>query len=153
MIKKRKTTKKIPKKKVGLSDPNHELFCQLFASSGSETFANGTHSYLRAYNITDPNRVTLNSAASAASRLLRNVKICDRISEILDLDVLNDIIVDSHLAYLVHQFDDNGAKLGAIKEYNQLKNRIKNKLELSGELKTALVEFIGDDETDGKNKS
>ena len=37
---------------------------------------------------------------------------------------LNDVFVDKQLTFLVTQHSDLGNKLGAIKEYNKLKQRI-----------------------------
>jgi len=84
-------------------------------------------------------------ARASASRLLTNANTLKRINELLEVGILNDAFVDKQIAFLITQNAELGTKLGAIKEYNALKQRITKKLELGGDLtlKTALVEFVG----------
>lgn len=67
------------------------------------------------------------TACSSASQILSNIKVCDRISELLEDKGLNDQNIDKQLLYLVNQYSDNSNKLGAIREYNKLKKRIDEK--------------------------
>jgi phage terminase small subunit len=106
-------------------NPKQELFCQLYATD-QEFFANGTQAYMEAYDIA-PGKWKM--AAAAASRLLTNVKILTRINELLELKGLNDAYVDKQLELLVTQNADFKSKLGAIKEYNKLKQRITEKID------------------------
>lgn len=53
----------------------------------------------------------------------------------LDTVDLNDQAVDGQLAYLIHQHEDKSNKLGAIKEYNRIKNRGAQ----AGESPTAII--------------
>jgi len=86
------------------------------------------------------------TAAASASRLLKNVRVCERINEILEQGGLNDQAVDKQLSFLVTQHADFGAKLGAIREYNKLKKRIVEHKELTGKdggpIETKVVEMM-----------
>jgi len=104
-----------------------EKFCQLYAGD-KELFGHGTGSYMEAYNVEPAKWKT---AMVNASRLLSNAKILRRINELLELNGLNTPFVDKQLEFLVTQNADFKSKLGAIKEYNQLKNRIKTKLDIT----------------------
>jgi len=113
-----------------LKNPKWEKFCKLFASE-EEFFGNGTQSYIKAFKIKSSSPGAYKSAMASASRLLRNVKICDRINELLEEQALNNNFVDKQLGFLITQFADFKSKLGAIKEYNQLKKRITEKKEIT----------------------
>ena len=103
-----------------------ERFCQLFASD-REFFGNGLQAYMEAYGIP---QVRWKAAAAAASRLLKSGKVLARINQLLDHLALNDQHVDKQLALVITQNADYKSKVAAIKEYNALRQRIKNKLEL-----------------------
>ena len=100
-----------------------ERFCELYATN-REFFGNGVESYLEVYDIdrTKPN--WYKTACSAASRLLSNVRVCERINSLLENGGLNDLFVDKQLGFLITQHCDFTNKLGAIREYNKLKNRV-----------------------------
>lgn len=102
-------------------NPKHFKFCQLYASS-EEFFGNGTQSYIETYK---PKRIGnwYNSARSSASDLLTNPNILRCINHLLEMRGLNDVFVDKQLEFLVTQHADFKSKLGAIREYNQLKKR------------------------------
>ena len=107
-----------------------ELFCQLY-SSDREFFGNGVQTYIEVY---DPDQSKPNwykSACSAASQILSNTKVCNRINELLELRGLNDGFVDKQLEFLITQHMDFKSKLGAIREYNQLKSRVVNNIALN----------------------
>ena len=105
-----------------------ERFCQLFASD-KEFFGNGAQSYLEAYEDKKSKKIMSYKAARAcASRLLTNANILSRINELLDIFITNEI-VDKNLGLVILQNADFHAKVAAIKEYNQLKNRITQKIE------------------------
>lgn len=107
-----------------------EMFCQLYATD-KEFFGNGVETYLEVYDIdrTKPN--WYKTACAAASRLLTNVKVIERINELLEEQGLNDCFVDKQLKFLLTQHADFGSKLGAIKEYNKLKQRIIDKQDIT----------------------
>lgn len=110
-----------------------EKFCQLYATD-SEFFGNGVQSYIEAYepNMSKPN--WYKTACASASQLLSNIKVCERINQILEESGFNDVAVDKQLAFLLTQHADFKSKLGAIKEYNKLKQRVNERpvVDLSG---------------------
>ncbi|MDQ5987375.1 MAG: hypothetical protein CSYNP_03115 [Syntrophus sp. SKADARSKE-3] len=115
------------KKKINKKlNPKQEKFCQLYASD-AEFFGNGVQSYIEAYK---PKRVGnwYNTARSRASELLTSPYVLNRINELLELRGLNDAFVDKQLELLITQNADFKSKLGAIKEYNELKQRITKKI-------------------------
>jgi len=103
-------------------------FCITYVSK--DFFANGTESYAEAYGIdlTRPN--TYNTCKVNASKMLTNTNILEYINELLDLSGLNDQFVDKQLTFVITQNADMGSKVAAIREYNKLKKRIDNKLNL-----------------------
>jgi len=109
-----------------------EKFCQLYATD-VEFFGNGVETYLEVYDIDRNKPNWYKTACSAASRLLSNVKVIDRISEILEEQGLNDAFVDKQLKFLLTQYADFGAKLGAIREYNKLKQRIVDRTDITSQ--------------------
>lgn len=101
-----------------------EAFCQLFTMSDKELFGNGVQCYLEVYNIDKSEKNRYKTACSAASRLLNNVKVIDRINQLLEEWWLNDVNVDKQLSFIITQYGDLSSKLSAIKEYNRLKARV-----------------------------
>lgn len=73
----------------------------------------------------------VNTCAVNGHALLRNTKINQRIIELLN-DIMRDEVVDAQLAKVIMQDDDRPSKVSAIKEYNNLKSRTKKRLELTG---------------------
>jgi len=126
--KKRKSTKK--KSAGDKLNPLQRKFGKLYASE-REFFGNGVRSYAEAYNIDLTKKRGYSTARTNASRLLTNANLLAYINELLEA-ALNEAHVDKQLAFLITQHADFGSKLGAIKEYNALKNRIKNKMALLG---------------------
>jgi hypothetical protein len=109
-------------------NPREELFCKIY-SSDEEFFGNGTNSYLKAYGLKKRDYMW---AKSCAYKLLTKPHILDRINELLENGVLNDVFVDKELSFLVKQNADLSTKIRAISEYNKLKSRIIEKKELVG---------------------
>lgn len=103
-----------------------ELFCYLFAQS-QDCFGNGTQSYIEAYK---PKRVGnwYNSAKASAYDNLTKPYIIERINDYLDLDGFNDANVDKQHNFLINQYADLKTKRAAIRDYNELKQRIKKSL-------------------------
>jgi len=108
-----------------------ERFCVLYASD-REFFGNGTQSYIEAYNVNIEKKNGYSTARRCASDNLAKPLILNRINELLEEDGLNDAFVDKQLKFLITQHQDHRAKIAAIKEYNNLKGRIANKIELTG---------------------
>lgn len=105
-----------------LKNLKHEKFCKEFVFG--KFVGHGTEAYLAVYP--DVGRTT---ASANSSRLLGNAKILARIEELLNSEALNDQIVDAHLSLLLRQMGDYKTKLGAIREYNKLKQRITEKID------------------------
>lgn len=107
-----------------------KFFCELYATT-REFFGNGVQSYIEAYN---PDRSKTNwmaTARSTSSEILTKPNVLAYINSILELKGLNDAHVDKQLELLVTQNADYKTKLGAIKEYNELKARVNKKIEVS----------------------
>lgn len=113
--------------------PNEEAFCVLY-SSDQEFFCNGTQSYIRAFNITvgknkDKGEVSNDAVRARAYELLTKPHILKKINDLYETRGMNDVFVDKQLEMLVTQNAELRTKLGAIQEYNKLKQRIINKQE------------------------
>lgn len=101
-----------------------EHFCQLFVSR--EFFGNAAESY----GIAFPNSIP-KYRAQYAYELLRRPYISKRINELLDVAGLNDEFVDKQLLLIITQNVDWRAKLGAIKEYNRVRQRVIEKVDVT----------------------
>lgn len=115
-----------------------ERFCELYATD-REFFGNGVETYLEVYDINRSKPNWYKTACSAASRLLGNVKVIDRINQLLEEGGLNDAFIDKQLHFLITQHTDFSSKMRAIQEYNKLKGRIKEKVVHSGDLNIQIV--------------
>lgn len=131
-----------------------ELFCRYYTQN-DELFGNATHAYAEAYDYkldtlsqdaiyaeeideeTGQKRrgeliedsaydKAVHVCAVEGSRLLRSPEIQARITELLN-ELLADGVVDSQLAKLILQNQDNTSKIAAIREYNKLRGRIIDK--------------------------
>jgi hypothetical protein len=118
----------LQEEKIDLN-PKQELFCQLYVSR--EFFANGTQAYIEAYDIDIKKPGAYNGARASASIALTNTNILKRINQILELEGLNDAFVDKQLTLLITQNADLGAKASGIREYNKLKTRITDKVDMT----------------------
>ena len=143
MPKKKKTTKKKktePIEKIGdVLTLKQEKFCQLYATD-KEFFGNGAQAYIEAYQPNQKAKNWYKTVCQSASRLLSNVKVCNRINEFLTIDGFNENFMDKQLLYVATQHNDLGAKVNAVREFNKLKNRIKTKLgDLGDDLKITKI--------------
>lgn len=111
-------------------NPKQLAFCELYASD-QEFFGNGAQSYAAAYGIDLSVRGAYATAVVNASRLLTNAKVLNKINDIFESRGLNDSFVDKQLEKLITQDADFKSKLGAIKEYNSLKQRVTKKLDVT----------------------
>lgn len=123
-----KSTSKTSKKRRKLN-PKQELFCKIYATDRKH-FGNGLTAYAEAYGLDLSQKKDYATAKTNASKLLTNTNILERTRELMELGVLNDERVDRELSFLIEQDVELRTKLGAISEYNKLKARIHNKLEL-----------------------
>ena len=109
---------KITKEKL---NPKQELFCKSFATD-RDCFGNGVQAYIKAYS-TKKKKVDYLSARVNAHKLLTKANICDRIRELIDIYISNEV-VDKELGMVILQYDDLSAKIAAIREYNKVKGRL-----------------------------
>lgn len=132
--------------KEGTLTQRQEKFCELYTSQDKELFGNGVQTYLEVYDVDKTKPNWYDTACSAASRLLRNVKVIDKINKLLEEGGLNDQHVDKEILFLINQHADFGTKLGAIKEYNKLKQRIIEKKDVTsgGKPITVIQAHYGD---------
>lgn len=100
-----------------------ELFCQYFAQD-KECFGIGVRAYLAAY----PDS-SYDAAKASAYHLLTNPYILDRIDQLMDT-FINEQIVDKELAKVILQSGNYNAKVRAINEFNKVKGRIIDKHDL-----------------------
>jgi hypothetical protein len=105
-----------------------ERFCQLYTGE-KQFFGNWVQSYLEVYDIDRSKKNWYKTACAATSQLLSNIKVLNRINELLEEQGLNDQFADKQLLFLLSQHCDFTNKLWAIKEYNKLKGRIIDKIE------------------------
>lgn len=131
-VKKKKIDKKPVKdrivlKKNGLT-PKQELFC-IYYTSDKESFANGTQSYIEAYDIDVHKKGAYRSAQVNASKMLSNAIILKRVNELLDLGGLNEEFVDKQLNFVITQNSDLPSKVAGIREFNKLRGRITEKID------------------------
>jgi hypothetical protein len=119
----KKTAPREKKEKLTLKQ---EAFCELYVMADKDFFGNGVECYMEVYgDEVDKNKPNWYKTAGVnASRLLGNARICDRINELLSDGGLNDQFVDKQLLYMITQHADGNMKLGALREYNKLKQRI-----------------------------
>lgn len=118
-----------------------EMFCQYYTSA-TEFFGNGVQSYAAAYNFDLTDRRQYQTAKNAAARLLTNPKVLRRINDLINAQGLNDANVDKQLFFLLTQNADFNAKLGAIREYNKLKQRITDKMEHTFANPVSVIEIV-----------
>lgn len=116
-------------KDFGLT-PRQALFCELYASD-REFFGNGTQSYIEAFNIDLTRKGAYIVAKVNASKELTKANVCKYIDSIFESRGLNDNYVDKQLEFIITQHSDLRTKLGGIKEYNELKNRITKNIDLT----------------------
>lgn len=140
----KKAKKKVAKKKT--LNAKQKLFCELFATS-EEFFGNGVQSYIEAYNLKSAQYA---SAGAGASRLLKNVKILAYINDIMEKIGFNDAHADKQLGFLMTQNAELGVKLGAIRHFNDLKQRIVQKIDLGLDKNTITLLGLIDGSSKGK---
>lgn len=133
-----------PDETTGLN-PRQEKFVRLYTQN-DELFGNATLSYAEAYGynldemVGDERKKMYDSCSAQSSRLLRIDKIQKRKIELLN-ELLKNEIVDAKLAELI-----KGGDMMAIREYNKLKGRITDKMDISGK---AFEHFTGQEKRYG----
>ena len=114
--------KKLEKKMT----PQEIAFGMLFCHG--EFMGNGTRCYEKAYNHPIINKIDFAACTSRGNYLLKLPRMALYLSELMSTYVLNEVGVDQQLKFLIMQGADLKAKLGAIREFNKLNNRIQDKL-------------------------
>lgn len=109
-------------------NPKQELFCKYYATE-RDCFGNGVQAYLKVYS-TKAKPISYKAARVSAYHFLTNPNICKRIRELMDIYV-SDEVVDKELAEVILQHGDLKSKVAAIREYNRVKDRVVNKLEVT----------------------
>lgn len=112
--------------------PKQLLFCRLYASD-REFFGNGVQSYIEAYHIDPAAPGAYKTAMVNASKMLRNAKVLKCVHLLFEAHGLNDVFVDKQLEKLIIQDADFKTKLGAIKEYNAMRDRIKHHVNVTSD--------------------
>lgn len=120
------TTMLVPsrKKDVQKLTMKQDIFCKLYATD-PYIFGNAKECYIKAYN---SNEVT---ARSQASKFLELPHITARINEYLQMDGFNNENVDKQLLFVINQHKDLSTKVKGIQEYNKLKKRVTDRLEIT----------------------
>lgn len=103
------------------------LFCRIYAQD-LEYMGNWVYAYSQAYWINIAEKWGYMTAATWASRLLKSDKILSEIRKLMDL-TMNEVMADRELAFLVTQHSDLSVKRAALRDWNELNWRIKQKIE------------------------
>lgn len=102
---------------------NQEAFCQMFVNGEKEMFGNGVQCYLEIYEIDKVKPNWYKTACSAASQLLSNIKVINRIRELLEEGGFNEENIGKQHLFLINQFTDLGTKMRAISDFYKLKGK------------------------------
>lgn len=174
MAVKPKTKKKANRKRSTKTlKQRRELFCQFFVRN-SETRSNATLSYGEAFDykldtlpkddavfapewvdedgdVHGGERITPSTydkayqvCATEGARLLKIPEIQDRITDLRN-EMLEDRIVDGELEKVIMQDIELAPKLGGIREYNALRNRVQKKIDVTTngkDLPTPLLTYV-----------
>lgn len=110
---------------------NQELFCQYYTSA---TYSwDAFMSYCKAYNFEPQTKAEMARARTYVYKLKNNKKISARIKDLIKEKCWLDAdMVDTKLAFLIHQSADLATSLGAIKEYNKMTWRSKENVQITG---------------------
>lgn len=104
--------------------PKEQLFCEYF-STDRDVFGNGVQAYMKAFGP----KVKYGTAKVQAYRLLTKPNIVKRCRELIDVYFSNEV-ADRELAMVALQYGDLSAKIAAIREYNKVKKRITEVVEI-----------------------
>jgi len=109
-------------KKEKLS-PRREAFCEMYTCNDREMFGNGIRSYIEVYKPDTSKPNWYKTASASSSRMLANVKIINRINELLERQGFNDENVEKQHLFLLNQHVDLKTKMKAIDSYYKLKGK------------------------------
>lgn len=121
-------------KKVTTLTAKQRKFCDNYTSL--EYLGHGVQAYADAYGHGDvyADKKKYNICNQGSVRLLKDPLVIEQINKNLSLGGWNDATVDKNLLFLIEQFSDFHAKLGAIKEYNKVVGRITEKKQVTQEV-------------------
>ena len=100
-----------------------EAFCQLYVNGDKELFGNGVQCYIEVYEPDQSKPNWYKTASASSSRMLANVKIINRITELLEEKGFNDENVSKQHLFLINQFVYLKTKKGAIDSYYKVKGK------------------------------
>lgn len=103
-----------------------DLFCKLYATD-PRFLGNATEVYREIYG----KDISYIVAKASASRFLCDNRFTARINEYLEIDGFNNEAVDKKHNFLIKQNKDFNVSLKAIQEYNKLKKRVSNTIEIT----------------------
>ena len=119
-----KIIKKHKKSAVSLRlTDKREMFAKLYATD-PECYGDHKRAYMKVYNSSEAN------AGANAAKLINDPAVISKINEYLSLDGFNDQNVDKQLLFVINQHKDLSTKVKGIQEYNKLKKRINNTMEI-----------------------
>lgn len=118
-----------------------EMFCRYYTSD-TEFYGDGFNSCAAAFGFDIYDKREAASCKYKAAGLLRTQKILNRINELLQTVTLNNVHVDKQLGFLITQNSDFKSKLGAIKEYNKLNERVSERIKVDGPAPVTKIEIV-----------
>lgn len=96
-----------------------------------DSFGHGVDAYCAAYGLNKNVQANYHTANANSNKLLKDMRVMNYLNAIMESLYLNDAYVDQQLSYVLTQNADLSAKMSAVKEYNKLKNRIDNVLNIN----------------------
>lgn len=126
--------------KKGHLNLKQDAFCKLYVSFDKEYYGNATACYKKIYGTTNQQVAT-----TLAGKMLSNNKITARINELLSIEGFNDQNVDKQLLFIINQHKKLDVKMKGISEYNKLKKRVTDRLEIS--IPKPILDIDSDEET------
>ena len=127
---------------LGLN-PKQKRFSEIYINpEESKNFGNLTLAYQEAYDIDKTKKGWYDVCSVNGSRLIRNAKIIAYTNFLLGLQGLNDAFVDNELLYVLKQREDLPSKMAAVREWNKVKGRITDRIEME----VTTVEELSDEE-------
>lgn len=109
-------------------NPQQKQFCDYYLSK--DFLGNGVMAYAEAYNKDLTDIKQYNVSKVEASKFLTKPNILSYLETKLEEIGFNDVHIDKQLLFIIRQNADFGSKLGAIREYNKLKSRIQDKMQV-----------------------
>lgn len=136
-----RTTLPAKRKRAIKLNTKQKLFSELYCSD-REFLGNGVQAYIEAYDVDMKKPNAYKIAGSCAHKLLKKAEVLAYMNKLLENLFLNEAHVDKQLAFLITQNAELGVKLGAIREYNTLKQRVAQAMiNPSGQVTKIIVEY------------